>query len=455
MSARRSFIKQVLAAAVTAGQAMWAGGALSQGPNSGEGRISGLNLRDATIFRLPGMGDGYKMTWGADGQQFIVQNDGIGFTTKPRRFYKRSLWKLDGHPPALTVDEVPGYPAVDHVAGPEDVPHYHGHGLLAVHGRIYQSLGALDRAQGRLRHWNAAKLIYSDDGGRIWRNQDGSTPVRDENWAEQSRSRLAFYDEPDGCFSLLSFLQMGQDYRANRDGYIYVYSPNGNTEGLMNQLMMFRVPIAQMLERTAYEFYAGRTAEGAPVWRPEIEARQPVHIFPEGWVNRTSLFEGDIVVETWLPSVVWNEPLGVYMMVSAGTGCASDGTEFAQPGYLGFWVSDTPWGPWRRVHEDRAWAPGGNTDGRPYSPQIAPQWLAPDGKSLWLVWADLQGIRSLSDPAPIGSSAQEPDLEPQGPLAEAEMMRQAMPLLRFNAERIDLIFSTCRMQSEQECIAAK
>lgn len=435
MSARRSFMKQLLAATAAVGQTIWQSTALAQGHRRGSARISGVKLRDQTIFRLPGMGDGYKMTWGPNDQQFIVQNDGTGFTAAPRHFYKRSLWNLRGLPPAPVVDEVSGYPFVLHTAGAEEAPHYHGHGLLAVHGRIYQSLGALDRAADRLHRWNAAKLIYSDDGGRIWHNQDGSTPVHDEDWTEQSRARLAFFEEPDGCFSLLSFLQMGHDYRANRDGYIYAYSPNGNTDGLMNQLMMFRVPIAGMLERTAYEFYAGRAADGAPVWRKEISARRPVHIFPRGWVNRTSLFEGDIVVETWLPSVVWNGPLGVYMMVAAGTGCAPDGTEFARPSYLGFWVSDAPWGPWRQVHEDLAWSPGADVDARPYSPQIAPKWIAPDGRSLWLIWSDLKGIRSLGEQEPA-----DPETSgPEDPLAQADIMRQGMPLLRFNAQRIDLV----------------
>ena len=65
---------------------------------------------------------------------------------------------------------------------------------------------------------------------------------------------------------MLSILQMGRNYSANRDGYIYVYGLNGNVDGLMNQLVMFRVPIADMLDRTSYEYFSGWHSSGAPLF---------------------------------------------------------------------------------------------------------------------------------------------------------------------------------------------
>jgi len=58
---------------------------------------------------------------------------------------------------------------------------------------------------------------------------------------------MAFYREPQQAFSQLTFLQMGRAYQDNRDGYLYVYGPNGITEGSMNQLVMFRVPTRRTL----------------------------------------------------------------------------------------------------------------------------------------------------------------------------------------------------------------
>ena len=60
------------------------------------------------------------------------------------------------------------------------------------------------------------------------------------------------------------------------------------------------------------------------------------------------------------PSVVYNEPLGLYLMANWGMGTAADGEWFAKPSYLGFWSAPQPWGPWTQVHEDTSWTPGGD-----------------------------------------------------------------------------------------------
>ena len=398
--------------------------------------------RDETILRLGGVGDGYKMTWAADDRQFTVVNDGSGWADKPRAFYNSRLWTTSGGVQGAAFSEVSGYPDSSDVALPETAPRYFGHGVLAVQGRLYQFLSTLDRATQRPRHWAGAKLIYSLDNGRTWRNQDGTSPVIWEGWDVQSRERLVFFQEPQGSFSLLSILQMGRDYSANRDGYIYVYGLNGSIDGRMNELVMFRVPIAQLLNRSAYEYFGGRLGTGGARWVKDIEARAIVHTFPRGWVNSTNLFPDDLVVESWLPSVVYNEPLGLYMMSSAGIGCAPDGTEFGKPSYLGFWVSSTPWGPWRQIHEETSWTPGGDLAACAYAPQIAPKWIAADGKSLWLVWADLQGLRTFTrDHHLLDAEMEKADSPEQRTAVMVAFMQRYLPRYACNAQRVDLILS--------------
>jgi hypothetical protein len=94
----------------------------------------------------------------------------------------------------------------------------------------------------------------------------------------------------------------------------------------------------------------------------------------------------------WHPSVVYNSALGVYIMANWGMGCSPDGLWFGKPSYLGFWVAPQPWGPWTQIHEETAWTPLGDKRSRCYQPQIAPKWIAPDGKSFWLVWTDFQDV---------------------------------------------------------------
>jgi hypothetical protein len=434
MPHRRTFLKQALMAVTV--QALVPPFVLAA-PRRPD--ILSVTRREETILRSRSLGDGYHMTWTREGHQAVGVNDGSGWADPPTAFYNTRLWTISGAPGPARFDEVASYPLIDRSTRPEEAPVYYGSGLLAVGEHFYQFISTLDNAEDRPRHWTGAKLIFSDDGGRTWRNRDGSTPVTWEDWGEQARGRFNFFQEPDGCFSLLSILQMGRNYGANRDGYIYTYSPNGNTDGKMNELVMFRVPVARMLDRGAYEFFAGHRPDGGADWSKDIAARAPVHVFPRGWVNYTNLFPGDLVLESWLPSVVYNEPLGLYMMAAAGIGVAPDGTEFGKPSYLGLWVGETPWGPWRQVHAEPAWMPGGDAAARAYGPRIAPGWVAPDGKSFWLVWADLNGIRSFAtDQAQLSAALEKADNPLSRTRIEADFLRRYMPGFSFNAQRIDL-----------------
>lgn len=442
MSNRRDILKQIcaLGVGVTAPLIQTACSMAASPHKSSAGvRIRSASRRDDTILKLGGIGDGYKMSWNAAGSQYVVVNDGPGWATPPENFYNTRLWTIDGAPEAAAFHDVNGYPELNRAARPDNATHYYGHGVLAVKGRVYHFSSTLDQAEDHPRHWTGSKLIYSDDNGVTWRNQNGSTPVVWEDWKEQSRDSLAFFNEPDGCFSMLSILQMGQDYSANRDGYIYVYGLNGNVDGLMNQLVMYRVAIAKMLDRTSYEFFAGFGRDGPAQWSKDIAARKPVHEFPRGYVNYKNLFPGDLVVETWLPSVVYNEPLGLYMMASAGIRPDDDGTEYGKASYLGFWVSETPWGPWRQVHKEAAWTPGGDPAARAYSPQISPKWIAADGKSFWLVWTDIKGIREFGrDEALMEAAMAKAKTVAERAAVDVDFISRYMPGFSFSAQRVDL-----------------
>ncbi len=45
---------------------------------------------------------------------------------------------------------------------------------------------------------------------------------------------------------------MGKNYRYNSDGFVYVYAPNGNTDGTMNELALLRVAKGRILDRLRY-----------------------------------------------------------------------------------------------------------------------------------------------------------------------------------------------------------
>jgi hypothetical protein len=352
------------------------------------GEIRGLRRLEETTLRLGGVGDNWHMTWARDDKQYAGLCDGTGFPGMPQKQYNSRLFAITGSPPdGVKFEYLPGYPDLFNES-PEHFSRYYCFGVIALGDRIYQYLSTPEVPFHKPEpFFTGAKLIYSEDLGKTWRNQDGSTPVVWENWADRSKANMAFFREPGRAFSLITVLQMGRDYEQNRDGYVYLYSPNGDAEGTMNQLALCRVRKDKLLNRAAYEFFVSRADDGASAkWSREIADRGVVHTFPTGWVNRK------LNPYAWHPSVVYYAPLGVYLMANWGMGTDEKGDWFTKPSYLGFWTATHPWGPWKQVHEETAWTPANDQAARAYQPQIAPKWIAADGKSFWLVWTDFQVV---------------------------------------------------------------
>ncbi|MFC1671544.1 hypothetical protein ACFL01_00260 [Planctomycetota bacterium] len=351
-----------------------------------------VRLEESTL-RLGGVGDNWHTTWADDDKQYAGLCDGSGWPGMPEADYNSRLYAVAGDPPRPVFEYLTGYPDLVNNWKTRECSRYYNFGILALAGRIYQFLSTPNHPflEPEAR-FVGAKLIYSPDNGRTWCNQDGSSPVRWESWDERSTSNMVFFEEPGDAFSLLTVLQMGQGYRHNTDGYVYVYAPNGNTEGSMNQLVMFRVPKDRILDRRAYEFFSGRSSDGKAKWSYCVEDRAVVHSFPSGWVNQ------HVHPYAWQPSVVYCAPLGLYLMANWGTGCTPTGHWFGKPSYLGFWTAAQPWGPWTEVHQETAWTPAGDEGARAYQPQIVPKWIAEDGLSFWLVWTDFQDVEGRGKP---------------------------------------------------------
>lgn len=349
--------------------------------------IRALHRLDETTLRLGGVGDNWHMSWASDDVQYASLCDGSGFAGMPQADYNSRLYAIHGAPPDVRFAYLPGYPDLVNDWKTRDCCRYYNFGTLALDGCIYQFLSTPNRPFTEpAPRFVGAKLIYSPDNGRTWRNQDGSSPVVWEPWDERSRANMAFFEEPGDAFALITIAQMGQNYGLNTDGYVYLYAPNGNVEGTMNQTVLARAPKGRLLDRRAYEFYAGPGVWGGETWSPRIEERAPIHTFPAGWVNR------HIHPYAWHPCVVYYASAGCYLMANWGMGCAADGMWFGKPSYLGFWTAPHPWGPWTQVHEETAWTPAGDAAARAYQPQIAPKWIAADGRSFWLVWTDFQDV---------------------------------------------------------------
>ena len=362
-------------------------------------KITGIQRLDEAIQPVSGVGDNWHMSWASNDMQYVGLCDGRGWDTLPGytgQNYNSNLYLIRGQAPNHAFEAVPGYPALEaHPPTPErpkSYSRYYGFGLLALDHHIYHFMSAPKEPFGAPHNaFAVVKLIYSADDGQTWHNQDGS-PIRWEEWDERTPDNMLFFMEPDECFSLLTVLQMGQNYADNTDGYVYIYAPNGSVDGTMNQLALARVPKDHILLRSQYEFFEGMNPDGSARWHRDIRERGLVHTFPLGWVNWAVGGAHSGHPYAWQPSVVYNRALDTYMMFNWGIGVGADGDWFAKPSYLGFWTAPQPWGPWTQVHEETAWTPGGDQNARCYQPQIAPKWIAEDGKSFWMVWTDFQVV---------------------------------------------------------------
>ncbi len=351
--------------------------------------ITGMRRLDETIHRMGGRGDNWHTTWAADDKLYTGMCDGTGFADVEGHtgmFYISRVYAINGDPPHHSFEHLPGFPDLTKGPGPDDRNTYYGFGIIALDDHLYYYLSTPNHPftyEGA--RFVGSKLIYSPDLGETWLNQDGSAVVW-EGWAERSRDNMAFFEEPDDVFSLITVLQMGKNYEHNRDGYVYIYTPNGSAEGSMNQLAMLRVPRGSILDRSSYEYFVSLNDDGSAAWSSDIDDRGVCHTFPSGYVNVK------VHPYAWQPGVIYNAPLDVYMMSNWGMAVSDDGTWFDGPSYLGFWEADQPWGPWRQVHEETSWTPADDELATAYQPQISPKWVAEDGKSFWMAWTDFQRV---------------------------------------------------------------
>ena len=324
---------------------------------------------EPTVWRL-GHGDNWHMTWAANGKHYTALGDGGGLSPTGTVWNTR-VFGLSGNPPEHTLEFLPGYPPAAY-----SLQHWYGYAILAVEGHLYHYISYDEHGQwhgvGTLPdRFRGVRLVQSSDRGASWQFADGM-PL---DFNTPPPAKMLFWDQPNLTFSLLSVLQYGREYADNTDGYVYLYAPNGYTEGKMNQLVLARVPKDRLLHREDYEFFVSRDTNGMAAWSKDITQRGVVHTFPMGWV-------GTFLAYSWHPYVVYIKSLDLYLMAAGGTGKNGSRT-LSQPSSLGLYTATSPWGPWQPVYWNTNWIIDSQND-RLYEPVIRHSGLAPTASpSTW------------------------------------------------------------------------
>ncbi len=177
-------------------------------------------------------------------------------------------------------------------------------------------------------------------------------------------------------------MQCGKDYALAKDDFVYVYSPLGRNPDdpdnswnqLTHQLCLARVRKDRVLERSAYAYFQRYDASGQPVWTEDINELGYVCQFPEKYHSYS-----------WLPDIVYNPDLDLYIMTVGATGY--DGNEPWQGpmAKLALLSSPTPYGPWNEFYNgDWSFDSGGY---HYYQPKLSCRFFENGGRDMYLLYS--------------------------------------------------------------------
>lgn len=198
--------------------------------------------------------------------------------------------------------------------------------------------------------WNRAKIGRSTDFGKTWTFNGGD--FNSSGWD---------FAEPGGAFSAACFLQFGKDYTSARDNFVYGYSEKIIPDVIQPDIVMFRVPKDKIMNRSAYEFFAGLDAKGNPQWISDINQMKPVFSDPNGI--------------SWGMQAVYHPILKRYLLT-----VQRDNT-----GAWGIFDAPEPWGPWTTVAYYDNWIDSTFK----FLFAFNQKWMSVDGKTMYMVFSGI------------------------------------------------------------------
>jgi CubicO group peptidase (beta-lactamase class C family) len=287
---------------------------------------------DTTLRKAEG-GDNWPITWADDGNLYTAYGDGQGFEPRVDKKLSLGFAKIDGGPQDFTgvnIRSRTGEWVGEGNAGPK------ASGMLCVNGVLYMLA----------RNVGSSQVAWSDDHAVSW------------HWCDWKFET---------SFGAPTFLNFGRDYAGRIDNYVYVYSHDNDSAYLpADRMVMARVPLDQIRERKAYEFFKALGPAGQPVWTRSIRERGAVFINPE---------------RCWRSGISYNAGLKRYLWCQIlPFSTDSRGPRFQ--GGFGIYEAPQPWGPWYTVFFTENWDIGpGETSSFPT------KWMSQDGRTCHLVFS--------------------------------------------------------------------
>jgi CubicO group peptidase (beta-lactamase class C family) len=302
-------------------------------------RIKGVHWAPIETIRRAAKGsDNWPVTWSDDDWLYTAFGDGYGFEPFTDEKLSLGLARVRGAATDFRGENL-------HSASLE----------RRGEGRLGRKASGLLCLKGVLYLWarNAgnSQLAWSRDHGRTW------------VWAEWKFTN---------SFGCPTFVNFGRDYEGNRDGYVYVCSPDAEEAySAADRFVLARVPTDRVSDGSAYEFYAGQDGAARPRWAADVRGR-------EGILTRRG--------GCYRPSITFNAALGRFLLVHSlpnkGSRDAAGTMDLRFQGGLAIYEAAQPWGPWRVVYETDHWDMGPGD-----AASFPAKWISSDGKTLHLVFS--------------------------------------------------------------------
>ncbi len=342
------------------------------GDNTTTGQITSARILSASTTKIPSLGDLWLSTWASDGDVYMSWGDGTGPGTcypieadtpaglavdrtiaqseqdqivfgddfcgafpcdgqtvySPCELTQAGIYRLQGDIDAFTGCEQDACIQARRI--PSGIPQFaYGQNPTQRRGDKPSSLLAIDG----ILYWSGHQLMvspkygyiaYSSDAGMTW------TEVPNSPWDETSH------------FRVLMFINMGQNYGLNTDGYVYGLGINGElvSQSAPQSVYLARVPKDTITNYASYRYYSG-TVDGAPQWSASQSDAEPL-------ANLSTIAMG---------AAMYHPGVGKYLFLSVPVHSSGPA--------MTLFYADRPWGPWSsaQVFDGEFYIPGIITKG--------------------------------------------------------------------------------------------
>ncbi|MFZ5833129.1 MAG: DUF4185 domain-containing protein [Planctomycetota bacterium] len=315
--------------------------------------IAGIDFDASTRQSHAPGSDIWPITWADDDHQYTAFGDGAGFGstgTFGRRvegYVSLGVARIEGSAGNYRGVNVWGGVAAENPAQFEGK----GTGMLSVDGVLYMIVGG------------PKSLVVGETRPAVSRDHARTWTLTDWKWTMHDR------------VSAGALLNFGKDYAGARDDFVYVYftriqdlpadgKPRNWIHEVPGQVDLARVPKDRVLEKAAYEWFAGVNDDGAPRWTDDISARTPAFEDPNG---------------IKVVSVSYNLALRRYLLLYNPKN---------NRGHFALFESPEPWGPWRTVAylKDHPLFMPPEENSRVSVFHFAPKWWSGDGREFTLIF---------------------------------------------------------------------